>query len=114
MNMGIKQDYIPLVPSEPHQVGISPPKETRHGSIPWSNTFIDENMTIDLIMNAMMLAKTVLHIFQQGCGEGTPSFEAPNQTIKNISKRYGCHNKEILNTKMERTRGKTPKNEGHC
>ncbi len=112
--MGIKQDYTPLVPSEPHQVGISPPKETIHGNIPWSNTYIDENMTIDPIVNAMMLAETVLHIFQQGCGEGTPSFEAPNQTIKNISKGYGCHSKEILNTKMERTGGKTPKNESHC
>jgi hypothetical protein len=79
MNMGIKQDYMPSVPLEPHQVGILLPnskgKETIHGSIPWSNAHVDENTTIDLIVNVMTLAKTVFHILQQGCSEGTPSFE---------------------------------------
>ncbi len=37
-------------------------------------------------MNAMMLAQIMFHILQQGLGEGTPSFETPNQVIKNISK----------------------------
>jgi len=54
MNMGIKQYYTPLMPSEPYQVGISPLKETVHGNITWSNTYVDENTTGDLIVNAMM------------------------------------------------------------
>ncbi len=62
------------------------PKETIHGNIPWLNTYADENVTIDPIMNAMMLAQIMFHILQQGLGEGTPSFETPNQVIKNISK----------------------------
>jgi len=71
MNMGIKQDPTPSVPLKPHQIGISPPKETILASIPWSNAYVDENMTIDLIVNAMPLAKVVLHILQQGLNEGT-------------------------------------------
>jgi hypothetical protein len=63
MNLGIKQDYMPSMPSKPHQVGISPPKEIIHGSIPWSNAYVDENMTIDSIVNAMMVAKAMLYIF---------------------------------------------------
>jgi len=43
-------------------------------------------MTIDLIVNAMMPMKVVFHIFQQGPNEGTPSFEKPDQVIRNISK----------------------------
>jgi len=34
MNMGIKQNPMPLMPSEPHQFGVSPPKEIKHGNIP--------------------------------------------------------------------------------
>jgi hypothetical protein len=64
INMGIKQDRTPLVPLELDQVGISPPKEKIHGSILWSNASINENMTIDLIMNAMTSIEVVLHIFQ--------------------------------------------------
>jgi hypothetical protein len=75
MNMGIKQDCAPSLPSQPHHVSILLPKETIHGSIPWSNISIDENMTIDLIVNAMTLVKDIFHIFQQGCNEGTLSFE---------------------------------------
>jgi hypothetical protein len=66
------------VPSEPHQVGISPPKETIHGNIPWSNTYIDENMTIDPIVNAMTPIEVVLHILQHGPSEGILSFETLN------------------------------------
>jgi hypothetical protein len=55
-----------------------PPKETIHGNIPWSNTYVGENVTIDLIMNATMLAQIMFHILQQGLGEGTSSFETPN------------------------------------
>jgi hypothetical protein len=72
MNVGIKQDPMP---SEPHQVGVSPPKEMIHGNIPWSNASIDENMTIHSIVNAMMSVKAMFHILQQGPNEGTPSFE---------------------------------------
>ncbi len=83
--MGIKQDPSSLVPSEPHQFGVFLPKETIHGNILWSNASIDENTTIDLIVNAMTLVKTMLHILQQGPNEGTLSFETFDQTIKNIS-----------------------------
>jgi hypothetical protein len=54
------------------------PKDTIHGNIPWSNTYVDENGTIDPIVNAMMLAQTMFHILQQGLGEGTPSCATPN------------------------------------
>jgi len=67
--MGIKQDCTPLVPSETHHVGVLPPKEIIHGNIPWLNASIDENTTIDLIVNVMTPAEVVLHIFQQGCNE---------------------------------------------
>lgn len=86
MNMGIKKNCMPSMPSKSHQVGFSPPKETMHGSILWSNTYAYENTTIDLIVNAMMLNEVVLHILQQACNEGTPSFETPDHAIKNISK----------------------------
>jgi hypothetical protein len=66
INMGIKQDHTPLVPLEPNQVDVSLPKETIHGNIPWSNAYIDENMTIDPIVNAMTSTKAMLHILQQG------------------------------------------------
>jgi hypothetical protein len=72
INMGIKQDRTP---SKPNQIGISPPKDTIHGNISWLNTSIDENVTIDLIMNVMTSTETIIHIFQQGPGEGTLSFE---------------------------------------
>jgi hypothetical protein len=52
----------------------------------WSNTIVDENATIDLITNAMMLTKVVLHILQQGLGKGAQSFETHDQAIKPISK----------------------------
>ncbi len=77
---------MPLVPLEFDQVGVLPPKETIHGSISWSNASIDENMTIDLIVNAMMLIEVVLHILQQGPNEGIPSFETLDKAIENISK----------------------------
>jgi hypothetical protein len=86
MNMGIKQDYTPLVPSKPRQVGVSPSKEIIHGCIPWSNTLVDENTTIDPIVNAMTPVEAMLHILQQGHSEGTSSFETLDQTIRNISK----------------------------
>ncbi len=73
--MGIKQDCMPSVPSKPHQVDVSPPKETIHGNIPWSNAYVDGNTTIDSIVNVMMLVEIVLHILQQGRSESTPSFE---------------------------------------
>jgi hypothetical protein len=85
MNMGIKQDPSPLVPSKPHQFGISLPKETIHGNILWLNASIDANTTIDPIVNAMTLVKVVLHILQQGPNESTLSFETVDKTIRNIS-----------------------------
>jgi hypothetical protein len=86
MNMGIKQDCTPLVPSEPYYVGVSFPKETIHGNISWLNAYVNKNTTINPIMNAMSSAKAVLHILQQGCNEGAPNFETLDQAIKNISK----------------------------
>jgi hypothetical protein len=65
MNMGIKQNYMPSMPSEPHQVGISPLKETIHGSILWSKAFVDENMTIDPIMNVMTLTELCFTFFNK-------------------------------------------------
>jgi hypothetical protein len=62
--MGIKQDYMPSKTLEPNQVGVSPPKETIYGSIMWSNAYVDENATIDPIVNAMTSTKIVLHILQ--------------------------------------------------
>ncbi len=67
IKMGIKQDRTPskpLKPLEPNHVGISPPKETIHGSISWSNAFVDKNVTIDSKMNAMMSIEIVFHILQ--------------------------------------------------
>jgi hypothetical protein len=57
---------MPLKPSKPDQVNVSFTKEIIHGNIPWSNAYVDEDVTIDPIVNAMMLAKVVFHIFQQG------------------------------------------------
>jgi hypothetical protein len=82
---------MPLVPLEHHQVGISPPKETIHVCIPWSNSYVDGNTTIDLIMN---VAKIVLHILQQGCNEGTLSFETLDQSIRNISNNINAATKK--------------------
>ncbi len=56
-------------------VNILSPKKTIHGNIPWSNAFIDENVTIDPIMNAMTLTEVVFHILQQGPIKGTLNFE---------------------------------------
>jgi hypothetical protein len=61
-----------------------PPKETIYGNISWSNASIDENTTIDSIMNAMTLIEIVFHIFQQGPNEGTPSFETLDQAIRSF------------------------------
>ncbi len=71
----IKQDHMPLEPSKPNQISISPSKEIMPGNISWSNAFVDENVTIDLIVNVMKLAKVMLHILQQGPNEGTSNFE---------------------------------------
>jgi hypothetical protein len=57
---------MPLKASKLDQVGISFPKEKIHGSIPWSNAYVDEDATIDPIVNAMMSAKVVFRILQQG------------------------------------------------
>jgi hypothetical protein len=75
INMGIKQDYTSIMPSKLNQVGTFLPKDTIHGNISWSNTYVDDNTTIDPIMDAMTLTKVVLHILQQGPNEGAPSFE---------------------------------------
>jgi hypothetical protein len=76
--MGIKQDYTSSMPSKLNQVGTFLPRDTIHGNISWSNTYVDDNMTIDLIMNAMTSTEVVLHILQQGPSEGAPSFETPD------------------------------------
>jgi hypothetical protein len=73
--MGIKQDHMP---SKPNQVGILLPKETIHESILWLNASANENVTIDSVVNAMMLVEAVFHILQRGPIEGTLSFETPN------------------------------------
>ncbi|CAK9855249.1 unnamed protein product, partial [Sphagnum jensenii] len=69
MNMGIKQDYTPSMSSKPHLISVSPPKETIHGSISWSSAYVDENTTIDLIVNAMTSIEAMLDILQQGHSE---------------------------------------------
>ncbi len=112
MNMGIKQNYTPSMSSEPHLVGVSPPKETIHGSISWSSAYVDENTTIDLIVNVMTSIEAMFDILQQGRSEGTSSFETSDEVIRNISEDYKCCSKEILNTKVERNRIKTQENEG--
>jgi hypothetical protein len=62
MNMGIKQDHMPLVPSKPRQINVLAIKKIIHGSISWSNAYVDENMTINLIVNAILPIKIVFHI----------------------------------------------------
>ncbi len=99
--MGVKKNYMPSVPSEPHQVGISPPRDTIHGSISWSNAYVDENMTIDLIVNAMSSTKAVLHILQQGRNESTPNFETIDRVIKNISKDINVATKKSRTQKQK-------------
>jgi hypothetical protein len=86
INMRIKQDRTPSVPLELDQIGVSPRKEKIHGSILWSNASIDENMTIDLIVNAITPIEVVLHILQHRPSEGISSFETLNYVIRNISK----------------------------
>ncbi len=105
--MRIKQDPMPLVPSGPHQVGVSPPKKIIQKNIPWSNAYVDENTTIDLIVNAMMSIKVVLHILQQKPSEGTPSFQTLDYAIKNISKDIDDATKKFQTQKAKRTEGKT-------
>jgi hypothetical protein len=78
MNMGIKRNYTPSMSLELHLVGVSPPKEIIHGSISWSSAYVDENTTIDLIVNVMTSIAAMLDILQQGCSEGTSSFETSN------------------------------------
>jgi hypothetical protein len=78
INMGNKQDRTPSVPLELDQIGVLLRKEKIHGSILWSKTFIDENMTIDPIVNAMTPIEVVLHILQHGPSEGILSFETLN------------------------------------
>jgi hypothetical protein len=83
-DMGIKQDRTPSKPLKLDQVSVSLPKETIHGSLLWSNAFVDENVTID--PNAMMLVEYMLHIFQQRPKEGILSFATFDHAIRNISK----------------------------
>lgn len=71
----IKQDCMPSEPSEHNEIGVLFWKETIPRNTLWSNTFVDENATIDLIMNAVTPAKPTLHILQQGLSKGTLSFE---------------------------------------
>jgi hypothetical protein len=97
---------MPSMPSEPHQVGVSPPKETIHGNIPWSNVSIDENTTIDPIVNVMTLAKTMFQIFQQGHSEGTVSFKTLDQAIKNISKDINVATKKSQTQKRKESETK--------
>lgn len=98
INIRIKQDHTPSMPLGPDQVCVSLPKETIHGNIPWSNASIDENKTIDPIVNAMTSTKVVLHILQQGPSESTPSFETHDQTIRNISKDINVVAKKQIQT----------------
>jgi hypothetical protein len=48
----------------------------------WSNTSIDENATIDPIMNAKMHVEIVVHILKQGIGKVGPSFETFGQVVR--------------------------------
>ncbi len=57
-------------------------------------------------MNAMMLAKVVLHIFQQGHSEGTPSFETLDHAIRNISKDIDVTTKKSQTQKRKESKAK--------
>jgi len=39
-------------------------KETLDVNIPWSNAFVEENATIEPIMNAIMPTKAMVHILK--------------------------------------------------
>jgi hypothetical protein len=75
----------------------------------WLNASVDENTTIDLIVNAMTSTKAMLHILQQGCSEGTPSFETPNQAIMNISKDIDVTTKKSQTQKWKEPEAKPEK-----
>ncbi len=94
------------MPSEPHQVGVLPLKETIHGNIPWSNASIDENTTIDPTVNVMTLAKTMFQNFQQGHSEGTLSFKTLDQAMKNISKDIDVATKKSQTQKWKESKTK--------
>ncbi len=94
------------MPSKPHQVGVSPPKETIHGNILWSNASIDENTTIDSIVNAMTPTEVVLYILQQGCSEGTPSFETLDQVIRINSKDIDVIIMKFQTQKLKKSKAK--------
>ncbi len=104
--MGIKQD---CTPSKPNQIGISPLKDIIHGNILWSNTSIDENATINLVVNAMTSTEAMFHIFQQGLGEGTLSFETLDYVIMNISKDINAMTQKVRTQKRKKPKAKTRK-----
>jgi hypothetical protein len=77
-----------------------------HGNILWSNAYVNENATIDLIVNAMMLAKVVLHILQQELKKGTLNFETSDQAIRNISKHVDVPTNKAKMQKLKELKAK--------
>lgn len=57
-------------------------------------------------MNVMMLAKIVLHILQQGCNEGTMSFETLNRSIRYISNDINAATKKSQTQKQKESEAK--------
>ncbi len=63
-------------------------------------------MTIDPIVNAMLLAKNVFHILQQRHNESISSFETPNQAIRIISKDMDVATKKSWTQKWKKLEAK--------
>jgi hypothetical protein len=57
-------------------------------------------------MNAMMLAKVVLQILQQGPKEGTLNFETSHQVIRNISKDIDVTTNKAQMQKLKKMKAK--------
>ncbi len=72
----------------------------------WSSAYVDENTTIDMIVNAMTLIEIVLDILQQGCSEGTPSFETLDQVIRINSKDIDVIIMKFQTQKLKKSKAK--------
>ncbi len=70
---------------------------------------VDENATIDPIVNAMMHVEIVVHILKQGIGKVGPPFETFGQVVKNISKDIGVVVGKPQKEKCKKLKAKTNK-----
>jgi len=60
-------------------------------------------------VNAMMLAKVVFHILQQGPEEGTLNFKTSDQAIRNISKAINVTTNKVETQKLKELKVKNKK-----